>query len=49
VTKEGIRQAVMITGTEKNTGVVMASKGVKIGKQPLPTVHMANETTANTD
>ncbi|MCI04263.1 hypothetical protein A2U01_0025309, partial [Trifolium medium] len=35
VRREDIRQAVMITGAENNSGAVMASKGVNIGKQPL--------------
>lgn len=41
VRREDIRQAVMITGAENSSGVVMASKGVKIGKQPLPSLHMS--------
>ncbi|XP_045787537.1 uncharacterized protein LOC123882926 [Trifolium pratense] len=42
VRREDIRQAVMITGAENNSGVVMASKGVNIGKQPLPPLHMSH-------
>jgi len=41
VRREDIRHAVMITGAENSYGVVMASKGVKIGKQPLPSLHMS--------
>lgn len=31
----------MITGAENNTGVVMASRGVKTGKQPSPSLQMS--------
>lgn len=41
VRREDIRQAVMITGTEDTTGAVMASKGIKMGKQPPSLIQMS--------
>ena len=40
VRREEIRQAVMLTGTD-TTGVVMASKGVKIEQQQPPSLQLS--------